>query len=380
VGVDRRRLVVKLKKAILLISILVASLVLAFVPSNVSAAPPAVTQVQTARGTSTTSSLGATLDSTPTSGNVLVAVIGYRWSGLSETSITGISQGDITWYSLVTSINLKSKVSIYLAVVPDSGSKPTSLTVSFSGSTPTAVVDVCEYSGLNTDFILANGYDTAAVAANTGTAISTGTTPTTAWPYELWVGGTMLNANGAQTTPTNGFDLIDGAVFSNTISVAYLSKTASSIGTAQSGTTGSVSGTWAGAIIALPLAPTITLVPTSGQVGASIQMTGDGFTPDSDITATFDGNPLTLVGTAHTDSAGHFVVTFNVPTASPGPYVVTATDEAPYSASETFTVIIPPVPENPVGVFASVAAIGLAFVAWTAIKRGKNAAKPAISI
>jgi purine-cytosine permease-like protein len=109
-------------------------------------------------------------------------------------------------------------------------------------------------------------------------------------------------------------------------------------------------------------------------------MTGDGFTPDSDITATFDGTSLSLVGTAHTDSSGHFEVTFIVPSVALGPYTVTATDDASYSASATFAVTITPVPENPIGVFVSVAAIGLAFVAWRTVKRAKSPAKPAFSI
>jgi hypothetical protein len=371
-----------MKKAILLISILMASLVIAFVPSNVSAIEPSVTQVQTARGTASSTSLQVSLPSTPASGDVLVAVIGWKYTS-TLSSITGISQGDIQWSEIYTQPTTKAKISVYMAIVPDSGSKPSTMTVSFTGAGINAVADVCEYSGLNLDFISTNLIDGLGFAStSSGTSLSTGTAipDPTSFPYELWVGGVILAANGAQSDPLNDFIMSDGNVFNNALSVAYLEKIVSTTDTAISGTTGATSGAWAGVIITLPAAPTITLDPELGPVSHSVTMTGDGFTPDSDITATFDGNPLTLIGTAHTDAQGHFVVTFTVPSATPGPYTVTATDENGYSASEQFTVTIPPVPESPIGVIAPIAAIGLAFVVWTALKRSKGPVAPSVSI
>jgi len=149
----------------------------------------------------------------------------------------------------------------------------------------------------------------------------------------------------------------------------------SSTGVAQSGTTSAVSGTWAGVIVTLPLAPTITLSSGSGIVGATITITGDGYTADSDITATFDGAALALIGNSHTDANGHFEATFTVPLKGPATYTVTATDTPGYSASEQFSVVMTPVPESPIGVLAPIAAFALALVVWSRVKRSKNSTK-----
>ncbi|MCL4429172.1 MAG: IPT/TIG domain-containing protein [Chloroflexi bacterium] len=134
-------------------------------------------------------------------------------------------------------------------------------------------------------------------------------------------------------------------------------------------------GTWAGVIVTLPLAPTITLSSSSGQPGEVITITGDGFTADSDMTATFDGLPITLSGTPHTDANGHFTATFVVPSVALGLYSVTATDNQGYSASAQFSITPSVLPENPLGALAPVIAIAFAFILWGTVKRSKNSPK-----
>jgi hypothetical protein len=113
----------------------------------------------------------------------------------------------------------------------------------------------------------------------------------------------------------------------------------------------------------------------SGTVGAIITITGDGYTAGSDMTATFNGSPLTLSGTPHTDANGHFTATFTVPSIGIGTYTVTATDNQGYSASKQFSVVITPVPESPIGVLAPIAAFALALVVWGTVKRSKSSTK-----
>ena len=65
----------------------------------------------------------------------------------------------------------------------------------------------------------------------------TGTTATTTQAKELWIGGITVEASASQTTPTNGFTLLDGATTGVSTSVAYLENIVSTTGTASSGTT-----------------------------------------------------------------------------------------------------------------------------------------------
>ena len=86
-------------------------------------------------------------------------------------------------------------------------------------------------------------------------------------------------------------------------------------------------------------AATISLSPTSGHVGDSVTVSGSGFAASSDITATFDGSPVTLSVTTNTDSSGSFSgATFTVPTSTAGDQSVVVTDDISNSGSGVFTV------------------------------------------
>ena len=84
--------------------------------------------------------------------------------------------------------------------------------------------------------------------------------------------------------------------------------------------------------------PIIFLDPSSGPVGASVNITGAGFDPSSTITIEFDGTPVaTSPSTVTNTPAGFFNATLNVPPSSNGDHTVKAT-QGGNSDSETFTV------------------------------------------
>jgi len=200
----------------------------------------AIVRVQgNARGTSGSgsTSVSVTLGATPTAGNVLVLTIGI-YGQVNLPSVTGISQTGVTWYYQIKSSRSTIDDEIWFGVVGSGASK--SLTVSWANF-GYSVADVCEYSG-----ILTSGYlDKTATNSGQSKYSDTGTTATTTQADELWIGATASGTT--QTTPTNGFTLLDG-VNNVAISIAYLEKIVSATGTADSGTTMTGSISWAGCI------------------------------------------------------------------------------------------------------------------------------------
>jgi len=203
----------------------------------------AITRVQgNARGTSTTATISVTIASTPISGNVLVAGIAACKYGAYVT-VNSITQTGVTWtkqisksYKTYTYVTTE----IWFGVVGDGAS--TTVTIALSSDAGYGgIADICEYSGVaTTDFL-----DKTATLGGYTNAPKTGTTATTTQADELWIGSII--ATGGQTTPINGFTLLDGVVY-QVVSEAYLEKIVSTTGTAGSGTSTSSSTDWAGCI------------------------------------------------------------------------------------------------------------------------------------
>ncbi len=199
------------------------------------------------------SSLSITLDSTPGNGNMLIAAIGTY--GSYPPYVSSISQSNVTWTQQVTSSSWSlygRRVEIWAGVVSYGVSPSSTLTIylgdSGSGANSDPIIaDVCEYSGI----VTSNFRDQTGTALGSYTRpLSTGTTPTTTQPNELWIGG-IFNvcdaANGNNdSSPTNGFTMLDGAgsVYSQTKSLAYLEKIVSSTGTASCSVTGGAYSTY----------------------------------------------------------------------------------------------------------------------------------------
>ena len=211
------------------------------------------------RQTSTSSSFTVTLSSTPTSGNVLIAVIGTYYSSISGSprTVSSISETGVTWTKQAGQTDSQGSFpgtytdsEIWLGTVNSGVS--TSITITLSGSASSgAVADVCEYSGIAPSSYL----DKTAGTTGSGTSTSTGTTTATSQASELWIGGVTVEASATQSSPTNGFTNLDGATYSST-SVSYLEKVVSATGTANSGTTIS-SNRYAGCIATFKAAYTV---------------------------------------------------------------------------------------------------------------------------
>lgn len=82
----------------------------------------------------------------------------------------------------------------------------------------------------------------------------------------------------------------------------------------------------------------IDLTPDNDVVGATITITGTGFTASEDITLTYGGSPLTPVTPISTDGSGEFSGTFIVPASVQGVHSVVATDETLLTDDMDFTV------------------------------------------
>ncbi len=217
--------------------------------------PTGITRVQgNARGKwSTGTSFTVTLASTPTSGDILILVFGSMSSGSSSITVSSITETGVTWTGSGTGkqVGLASKPNyaddgeIWLGLVGSSAS--TTITINLSG-TPAyaAIADVCEYSGIVSSSFL----DVTATSQynyfSSPTAVTTGTTGATVSGSELWIGVVVDDSwPSAQSTPQNGFTLLDGASTNpNALSVAYLENIISSTNNAQaySGTTCSSGG------------------------------------------------------------------------------------------------------------------------------------------
>ncbi|MGD0995330.1 MAG: hypothetical protein ABR909_07380 [Candidatus Bathyarchaeia archaeon] len=361
-------------------------MVIICVPSPVYAndPAPAITRVQgPAQGTTTGSSpISVTLAQTPQSGDVLIAVMGLELTGSNQPQVgPQITQTGVTWPAshswTTTSSSGGCSIQVWWGLVNSAtASKTITIALPFiqgTGTITCATTDICEYSGLDTAYIQNHYIDQLTDSEGNSAVIDTGKTPTTTYANELWVGGALLNGY-SQSSPTNGFLLLDGAL-NNGISVSYLENIVSSTGQAESGTTGAGVGSWLATLVTFPAAPSITLTPSSGQPGDVITISGSGFAVNSPMTATFDGTSVTLSGTTTTDDTGSFKATFTVPaTATPGSYTVNATDNQGTSAPATFVVPMPLVlPESSIGAAGAFIACAAALALWTMmIKRSKK--------
>ena len=227
---------------------------------SVHAAP---TKVQgPIRGVATNSNIAVTMTSAPASGNVMIAVIGITrdGGGSSTHTVNSISETGVTW-STSQSIGVTDSTNhiddeIWTGVVGSGASTSITITLSSLTSPTYAVADISEYSGLLTTGLL----DTTATNSGSSTTATTGTTAATSQGAELWIGAITADTY-AQSNPTNGFTLSDGALYSSYLSVGYLEKIVSRSGTASSGTTVSTSSPWIGCIATFKAA-TVKTTPT----------------------------------------------------------------------------------------------------------------------
>jgi hypothetical protein len=109
--------------------------------------------------------------------------------------------------------------------------------------------------------------------------------------------------------------------------------------------------------------PAITVNPTQGPLGATITVSGTGFSVTRAVGLVFDGVTVAscTIGSLTTSAAGAFTCTFKVPSGTSGT-AVTATDVGGRTAIGTFTVTLPAIivdqMQGPVGATVAVSGTG----------------------
>src|SRR2546428_491473 len=89
--------------------------------------------------------------------------------------------------------------------------------------------------------------------------------------------------------------------------------------------------------------PSISLSPSSGPTGTTVNISGSNFVANSAVTISYDGSGITTTPTTVTaNSAGSFTCSITVPSSIAGLLTVNATDASFNSASASFTVTVPP--------------------------------------
>jgi len=178
-----------------------------------------------ARGTSQSTYVNCTLTLNPTPGNLLLATFAIG----PNVRVSGITERGVSWAFIIRSYFNLSGVASEIWGGNVSAGASTSINASLDATaTWGAVIDVCEYSGVSIVDQIAN---------NTGTLSDTGTTATTIYNNELWV-GVICDENPSQLgNPTNGFTMLDGLGYGSTVAVnnAYFEKIVSATGRANSG-------------------------------------------------------------------------------------------------------------------------------------------------
>lgn len=202
-----------------------------------------ITRVQgPVNNSSNTATLTITMSQTPALGNLLIACIGTYNPASTLISVLSISETGVSWVRIVNESYVLGYVDSEIWVGTVSSGVSTFINITLSGAAEWgATADICEYSGL------LNIVDQTAISQAFSSSPSTGITTTTSQANELWVGCTVCQSY-PQSSPTNGFTMLDGTV-NNQTCVAYLENIVSTTGTANSGTT-IVAGNmkWAGCI------------------------------------------------------------------------------------------------------------------------------------
>lgn len=197
-------------------------------------------------------SITITLASTPIAGNLLILCAGIKFTTSGAGSVSSIAQTNVVWTKQVNSTGGYYTSEIWVGVVGASASDEITVTVA-DANIDVGICDVCEYSGLATSDFL----DKTATNNGGSSPTDTGTTATTTQNDELWVGCTTAHGDLNQSSPTNGFTMLDGQKVVYTQSTAFLEKIVSSTGTANSGTTATGTDAWYGSIATFkaPAAP-----------------------------------------------------------------------------------------------------------------------------
>ncbi len=201
--------------------------------------------------------LAFTLNFTPTNGNLLILTASvYSDAGLNST-LTKITETNIIWtyqisYNHHVYVACDCDSEIWSGIISSSASTAINITLSTTG---VISCDLCEYSGLS----VTNFLDRTAATYGVSATQTTGTTLNTTLATELWVGCTGSFSGLSETTPANGFILLDGIVNiydgSRYSANSFLEKIVSSMDNASSGTSTTSAVYWTGCIATFKIIP-----------------------------------------------------------------------------------------------------------------------------
>ncbi|MGC2289248.1 MAG: thermopsin family protease [Thermoplasmata archaeon] len=335
--------------------------------------------------TSTSTTISTSLPNGAYSFTAAAVTKQYAWSSSPSFTVSGTALG----------VGVTFAIPVIL-VSPNQGPVGATVTVSGAGFTAgTALASLvfdgvtissCSSGSLTTNsagtfsctFAVPSGTSgTSVVATNAGSQTATGTftvtTPAISVSPAAGPAGTTVTVAGT------GFSVSStvGLVFDN---VAISSCTSGSLGTDASGdfscTFAVPSGTSGTTVLATDAggstatgtftvtAPAISVTPGQGPIGATVTVTGSGFTGSSTLASlVFDNQAITIctAGSLTTTGSGAFSCTFTVPSGTSGT-TVTATDVGGAMATATFTVTVPAISvtpgQGPVGATVTVSGTG----------------------
>ncbi len=261
-----------------------------------------VTLVQgNARGTATTgSTITITQAFAPTNGNMNILTVG-TFDSPSVPTVSSISQAGVTWTRSVKNTQGNEDSEIWMGEI-GSGANPSitiNLSASLGSSYGVGIADVCEWAGVasTVDKTSSNYY-------NGSTSVNSGTTATTTYAGELWIASLYAASDGGaltQSTPTNGFTLLDGAnqITKNGISnvEGYTYKTVGATAQASSGVGVNLNSQWDGCIATFK-AGTITVGYNARYAGNGSKQTKIEYGGANDIMQVASNVPNNLDGSA----------------------------------------------------------------------------------
>jgi flagellar basal body rod protein FlgG len=155
----------------------------------------------------------------------------------------------------------------------------------------------------------------------------------------------VINGGGfkANAPITLSFDGSSVATSCTTNATGSLSPCAFTVPAAPAGThtVTASDGTGYSASALYTVTPAFSLYPLAGAGGGTVTLSGSNYTPNSTLTVTFNGVPVSTFGLCTTDASGYLLASnncaFTVPTTTAGSYTVTASNGT-YTGSATFTV------------------------------------------
>ncbi len=268
-----------------------------------------------------------------------------------------------------------------ITVTPGQGPVGASVTVAGTGysvSTPLAalVFDGVSIGGCTSGSLMANGAGafsctfavpsgtsgTAVIAADVGTFYASGTftvtTPSITVKPKQGPIGAPVTVKGSGFSVSSAVDLVfDGVSIAGCTGGSLTTGAGGAFSctfAVPSGTSGtSVTATDVGGAVAsgkfTVTTPKITVSPKKGPVGATVTITGTGFTVSSTATLVFDGVTIascSVGGGLTTGTTGQFSCTTTVPTGTSGT-TVAATDAYGRVATAKFTVTTPHITVSP---------------------------------